>query len=399
MIPLLMTFATTSTASLIPNHSISSILNRSVTATLALPIHPNPVLYQTAAGASKKTEAKKKDKIIEDETFGLKNKKGAKTQKFVQQVGKQVKSGEQHPLLPTSKKDEMEKKLQEQKEMNALFSLYRPVQTQNVKKGTDPKSVVCTFFKDANCGKGGKCKYSHDLSVERNWGGDSSDFGDSAMTDQNAKDQSKRPKLNFPPSSEFSGNQGYASTHENSTPNDILAPHTNYQKFDIECNNAASSSCTNNLSNQTNTYQYTQPQSYNHQPQQQQPQSAFDPIDSTNYFQAPVSLPSYKSSHSNEIMSKNHRASSRQSFLHPFKNHHHQIICKYFLYAVEKSKYGCLAWKKRKIQEKKDLQAKEEEQKRKDYKSGKQFGFSGREMFSFKTPINKIDIILSNVKL
>lgn len=42
-----------------------------------------------------------------------------------------------------------------------------------------------------------------------------------------------------------------------------------------------------------------------------------------------------------------------------------------------------LAWKKRKIQEKKDLLAKEEEQKRKDYKSGKQFGFSGREMFSF----------------
>lgn len=42
-----------------------------------------------------------------------------------------------------------------------------------------------------------------------------------------------------------------------------------------------------------------------------------------------------------------------------------------------------LAWKKRKIQEKKDLLAKEEEQKKKDYKSGKQFGFSGREMFSF----------------
>lgn len=42
-----------------------------------------------------------------------------------------------------------------------------------------------------------------------------------------------------------------------------------------------------------------------------------------------------------------------------------------------------LAWKKRKIQEKKDLLAKEEEQRKKDYKSGKQFGFSGREMFSF----------------
>jgi len=42
-----------------------------------------------------------------------------------------------------------------------------------------------------------------------------------------------------------------------------------------------------------------------------------------------------------------------------------------------------LAWKKRKIQEKKDKLAKEEDQKKKDYKSGKQFGLSGKEMFSF----------------
>lgn len=35
------------------------------------------------------------------------------------------------------------------------------------------------------------------------------------------------------------------------------------------------------------------------------------------------------------------------------------------------------------MQEKKDKLAKEEEQKKKDYKSGKQYGISGREMFSF----------------
>lgn len=40
---------------------------------------------------SKKTEAKKKEKIIEDKTFGMKNKKGAKQQKFIAQVEKQVK--------------------------------------------------------------------------------------------------------------------------------------------------------------------------------------------------------------------------------------------------------------------------------------------------------------------
>lgn len=42
-----------------------------------------------------------------------------------------------------------------------------------------------------------------------------------------------------------------------------------------------------------------------------------------------------------------------------------------------------LSWKKRKIQEKKIKLAEDEDQKKKDYKSGKQFGISGREMFSF----------------
>jgi hypothetical protein len=35
---------------------------------------------------SKKNENKKKDKVIDDKTFGLKNKKGAKNQKYIAQV-------------------------------------------------------------------------------------------------------------------------------------------------------------------------------------------------------------------------------------------------------------------------------------------------------------------------
>lgn len=42
-----------------------------------------------------------------------------------------------------------------------------------------------------------------------------------------------------------------------------------------------------------------------------------------------------------------------------------------------------IAWKKRKIQEKKDNLIKDEEKKRQDYKAGRQVGLSGREMFSF----------------
>ena len=33
--------------------------------------------------------------------------------------------------------------------------------------GVDPKSVVCEFFRAGQCTKGFKCKYSHDLNVER----------------------------------------------------------------------------------------------------------------------------------------------------------------------------------------------------------------------------------------
>lgn len=33
--------------------------------------------------------------------------------------------------------------------------------------GTDPKSVVCAFFKQNLCQKGEKCKFSHDLTIER----------------------------------------------------------------------------------------------------------------------------------------------------------------------------------------------------------------------------------------
>lgn len=42
-----------------------------------------------------------------------------------------------------------------------------------------------------------------------------------------------------------------------------------------------------------------------------------------------------------------------------------------------------LAWKKRKIEEKKKAALEDEKKKLKDFKSGKQFGISGREMFSF----------------
>ena len=98
--------------------------------------------------------------VDQDKTFGLKNKKGAKTQKFIQHVQKQIPKAE--PKKELSKKEEKKKQLEE---LNALFKPVAAV--QKVEAGVNPKSVLCAFFKAGTCGKGDKCKFSHDLSLAR----------------------------------------------------------------------------------------------------------------------------------------------------------------------------------------------------------------------------------------
>jgi len=119
------------------------------------------------ANQSKKADNKKKEKLIEDKTFGLKNKKGAKQQKFVAQVQHQVKAGglsksaKQLEKEREAQKKEKEEKKQQFLELNKLM---KPLQT-NI-KGADPSTVLCQFFKQGTCGKGTKCKFSHDLKIE-----------------------------------------------------------------------------------------------------------------------------------------------------------------------------------------------------------------------------------------
>ncbi|KAF0295082.1 Zinc finger CCCH domain-containing protein 15 [Amphibalanus amphitrite] len=142
-----------------------------------------------ANAPSKKTEEKKKAKIVEDKTFGLKNKKGGKQQKFIQQVNKNVKSGGDpiQKKIEEQKKKEKLKKEQEAKEKEILQGLFKPV-VEKVDKNVDPKSVLCPFFKQSVCAKGLKCKYSHDLNIgrkveKRNMYVDSRDTEDSSTWD------------------------------------------------------------------------------------------------------------------------------------------------------------------------------------------------------------------------
>lgn len=54
---------------------------------------------------------------------------------------------------------------QHQKELAELFAV--AVKQPKLPLGVDPKSVVCEHWRHGQCTKGFKCKYSHDLSVER----------------------------------------------------------------------------------------------------------------------------------------------------------------------------------------------------------------------------------------
>lgn len=119
--------------------------------------------------APKKDQAKPKDKTTVDKTFGMKNKKGGAAQKQIKQIQQAAASAK----TPDQKKKEAEK-LQREKEKKAAeearreaAELFKPVQVQKVPFGVDPKTVLCQFFKKGTCDKGKKCKFSHDLAVER----------------------------------------------------------------------------------------------------------------------------------------------------------------------------------------------------------------------------------------
>ncbi|KAI9314027.1 hypothetical protein BX666DRAFT_1862893 [Dichotomocladium elegans] len=112
-----------------------------------------------------KNDKKKAAKAVEDKTFGMKNKKkSAKVQRFVQQLESQAR----HNATQNAKLNAAERKLEEQRRREELAELFKPVQTpQKVPFGTDPKTVVCMYFKQGHCERGSKCKFSHDLNIER----------------------------------------------------------------------------------------------------------------------------------------------------------------------------------------------------------------------------------------
>ncbi|KAF3766403.1 hypothetical protein M406DRAFT_356329 [Cryphonectria parasitica EP155] len=116
---------------------------------------------------AKKVDAKK---AVDDKTFGMKNKKGGAAQKQIKQLQAQAKSGgtaEQKKKEAEKAQREREKKAAEDAKREQEALLNKPAQVQKVPFGVDPKTVLCIFHKKGNCEKGKKCKFSHDLELDR----------------------------------------------------------------------------------------------------------------------------------------------------------------------------------------------------------------------------------------
>jgi len=121
-------------------------------------------------GNQKAGGSKDSKKLVEDKTFGMKNKNSGKGQKQIAALMKQMESGknpDQKKKEADKAQREREKKAAEDAKREADMLLNKPVQIQKVPFGVDPKTVVCIFFKKGNCEKGKKCKFAHDLDVER----------------------------------------------------------------------------------------------------------------------------------------------------------------------------------------------------------------------------------------
>ncbi|KAJ7196851.1 hypothetical protein GGX14DRAFT_700491 [Mycena pura] len=122
-----------------------------------------PPKKQAAQGSS--------SKVKEDKTFGLKNKnKSSKVKAQVAMIQQQTAlAGKSREALAKEREKDLraKEKLEEEKRKKEEAALFKPVQTQKVPFGVDPKTVLCVYFKAGTCEKGNKCKFSHDPNVGR----------------------------------------------------------------------------------------------------------------------------------------------------------------------------------------------------------------------------------------
>lgn len=120
---------------------------------------------------SKKTIQKEQARIIEDKTFGLKNKNKSKVvQSYIKGVENVVKGGKGQKDVQKDFEDKaLKKKLREEEAfLNSLIKTVTAVKQAEVSDEDEKKKVLCEFFKQGFCEDGNNCKFSHDLNIEFN---------------------------------------------------------------------------------------------------------------------------------------------------------------------------------------------------------------------------------------
>lgn len=203
---------------------------------------------------------------------------------------------------------------------------------QKIEAGTDPKSVLCAYFKAGQCTKGDKCKFSHDLGVERKTEKRSiyCDIRE-VEADGETMEGWDEAKLNEVIDKKHAAEKTNATT--------IIckffleAVEKSLYGWFWECNNGAK--C---------IYRHALPPGY--------------------VLKKDKKKDDKKDQISIEELVETERAALGSA-------------------TTKVTLESFLAWKKRKIDEKKQAQLEEERKKMKDFKSGKQFGISGRDLFSF----------------
>jgi len=83
-----------------------------------------------ANAPSKKTQEKKKAKVVEDKTFGLKNKKGSKQQKFIEQVNKQANAQYGDKNKQKEHKEKKDAKAARQAYLAEMDAILKPIKTE-----------------------------------------------------------------------------------------------------------------------------------------------------------------------------------------------------------------------------------------------------------------------------
>ena len=117
--------------------------------------------------ARKKNKAEKKEKeirkYVKDRTFGMKNrKKGKHVEKMVRGLAGQ-EGGFQKLQDAKFKARDTKKKLEQQQKFMAEVFGGKVAMKAGEAKMRGKRKPICQFFKAGLCGKGRKCKFSHDL--------------------------------------------------------------------------------------------------------------------------------------------------------------------------------------------------------------------------------------------